>query len=343
MVHNLGSKILSSIGLLALLSVAVVAQSEIPPVPAMIVLEYKFQPGEVLSYQFSGGGKGTMQVSGLDTSFNTDMVTNGTMPLTLDLLGYITMSTKQVYPDRSAELDLTFDNFVEKINMMNQKIALKISKGKVQMEMNGQQTFASDSNSSYPFFGKPISYKMSKSGKIEEFSGFEWMKQMMPSLANSMDFNQVLKQMQPVFPEHPIKIGDSWASTTKFNLSQAKKELANFVINSRYIGNEKVNGKRCAVIQYTGTFDLANWKLDFSDTTDNQGLSMGMNFKNMRQTLAGKSYHTLDAGQIAKCEFQQQFSMELSMNMPMPDPKTKQLSEMTMKLDLAMNMVMELK
>lgn len=332
-----GCTIISGICLVILLSVYVCAQNE------PVILEYKFHQGELLQYQIGGDGKGTMQISGVDTSFNIGTTANAAMPITMELLGYIAMSTKQVNADKSAEIELTFDNFVENMNMMNQKIALMISKDKYQMYMNGQQMYSSDSGPSLPFFGKPITYKMSKSGRIEEVSGLDWMKQMMPSLAKSMDFNDLLKQTRPVFPEHPIKIGDSWASTTEFKLSPAKGESAKIVLTSTYTGTEKVNGKMCAVIQYTGKFDLANWKLDLSDTTENNGFSPEINFKNMWQIMTGKSYHALDAGQIVKGEYQQKFGMELSMKMPMPNPKTNQPFEMTTKMDLAMNMVMELK
>ncbi|MFB3897144.1 MAG: DUF6263 family protein [bacterium] len=339
MVKKPGLNLLSCIGLVMVLSIYAIAQGE----SSLVSLEYKFHPGEMLSYQIQGEGKGTVEISGLDTSFNFGSPGNGQMPITLGISGYLSMSTKQVNADNSGEIDLTFDNFVEKIEMMNQKMVFTFSKGKYQMEMNGQQLLSSDSSPQLPFFDKPISYTMSKSGKITMISGLDWMKQLMPAMSKNFDFNDILKQMQPYFPEHPVRIGDSWASTTDCKLSETDKDSAKMVLHGTVTGIEMINGKRCAVIQYTGKFDLADWKLNLSDTTENKGLFPEMNFKNMRQTITGKSYHALDVGQMIKGEFQQQFGMELNLKMPMPDPKTNRPLDITTKMDLTMQMGMELK
>jgi hypothetical protein len=173
-----------------------------------------------------------------------------------------------------------------------------------------------------------------------EFGGMEWMNELMKGFGSGIDFNDIVKQTQPVFPEYPVKVNDSWVSTTELKIPQLSGKTANMVMRSTLQGFETIDQSRCAVIQVSGNFDLSNMKFNLPGEKENKGTMPEINFKKLHQVIKGKIYHALVEGQMVKAEYDQNLGMEMAMTMSMPTTKTK--SEITTSMDLVMHLTMEL-
>ncbi|MCX7918100.1 MAG: hypothetical protein N3A72_00550 [bacterium] len=306
-----------------------------------VVLEYNYQVGEVMKYQMTGKGNGTMNISGLENQ-RFGMFTASSMPITLNLQGYIIMSTKNVDTSGTAELEMMFDKLIENMEFMGQRIVITINSGEFEMSVNNQLMFSSKSATKpFPFLGQPISMKVTKTGQMLEFSGMEQLKELMPGLSRGFDFNDMTKNMPPVLPEHPVNVGEVWSSTTQIKLPFMQEKSAQVMKESTLLSIETVSGKRYAVITLFEKMLVKDWKLDRVNSENSYDTMPEMKFNRMEQMVLGKVKHSLDAGRMIKSEYTQNMFMEMNMNMAIPT-QVKPM-DMTMKMNIAMDMVIELK
>jgi len=177
---------------------------------------------------------------------------------------------------------------------------LKITYDSFDMEMNvGGKTIPSTMGKS--MVGKVTTIKISSTGEVLEPQG---SKTVMGIQGIGTDVKNIYVSLYPKFPEHTLKVGDSWKQTQ--TIPQSQMEM---VIESHYTLSklEKKKGYDCAVIDYTVSMNIKGGE---QTTTSLKGSGKGK----------GTTYFAYDKGLL----IDSQADMDLTMSISAPLPTGKQ-------------------
>ncbi|MCS7263303.1 MAG: hypothetical protein NZ805_00555 [Armatimonadetes bacterium] len=219
------------VGLLILGVLALAIASEASLQEREVTLRFKFIANQIRSYEqrISGEMAMTMQVLGQET------------PIMISIQGKLTQTER-----------------VESVDKEGVATLLTTAKGRIKTETTGLPTGAEV----MPEEDIPpieIRLKVTPLGKVSE------VKTKLPeraeresSFPSPFGSNLVMPQMQGlswqglIFPENPVKVGDTWDISTKidFKLEDRTVEIE-FKGKARLVGFEKVNGRECALIETT--------------------------------------------------------------------------------------------
>ncbi len=158
-------------------------------------------------------------------------------------------------------------------------------------------------DTSNPLKGTTLTLKLLPTGKTLALTG-------MPAGAPGspqIPFQQMLQMMNPVFPEKPIKIGESWSQQFDIPFQVDPVEVPmKMDITYRLIGIERVDGRQCARI---GLDISTSYTIQVVGSPPAEGKGEGKG--------NGTIFFSLKEGQIIKSSS----SMELSTNLLFKTPK----------------------
>ncbi|MBI4435904.1 MAG: hypothetical protein HY590_00595 [Candidatus Omnitrophica bacterium] len=190
---------------------------------APVILEYHYTPGQVLHYRHEVSMRGNLEGE-VPQSFSSKVSSR------------ITMEVKEVGEDGSARMDVRYDT-------------LEFSQGTGQ---EGEESGTAGATQDSPFkdlIGKTMSVRLTRDGKMLEVEGEPVAGQMDPS------FKQIFGQMEGIFPDHPVQVGDSWTRELQLPIAGiAQRVKASF--QNKLESFEMVGQRKCAKIKSTLSLSL---------------------------------------------------------------------------------------
>jgi len=205
-----------------------------------VTLEYRYQPGQVLQYDY------TVTMEG-DVSSLEGIPSQG---FTATLLSKVTLETQSIEPDGSAWVDVRYDD-------------LSFSQ-----EINGEK-MESDEESFQGILGKTVSLRFRKDGKFLETKGNT---EEIPTPS----FQQVFGQMEGIFPDRPVRVGEAWTKEVALPMEGVSEEVV-VTFQNVLKAFETLHGRRCAKIQSTLSFSLPEGPVE--DELGTFQMSVGMEGK----------------------------------------------------------------
>lgn len=343
MLRKLGFMILSSIGLLALLSTYVIAQNESTPVPTGYQFAYQFHPGEMLKYKITAKGGGSMGFRESDKSYY-GLMTAISLPITTKSQAVINMITKGVTPEGNAEIEMKVDSTNDRMEMLGHKRDEKLANGIYEWYEDDELVFTSvTTNKPIPFLLNPIAYTINKNGKLQEFNPMKWLDNQTLEMEDGLyflGFNDMAIQANPGLPVYRINVGDSWSSTTELKIPKLKIKPVKVVIESSFASIDTVNGKPYAIIENFWNVDVSDWKFDFFRLKEFEDILPNLKLKRLQGMMSGKVYYSLNDGKVSKGDYIQNYIAEISIRPPKISEKRD--FEVLVTMYLADNVTIEL-
>lgn len=178
--------------------------------------------------------------------------------------------------------------------------------------------------------GKTLSMQMNKKGKVIEIKGLD---ELMKAGGQSMNLDQMMSQMSPLFPEGEIKEGDTWKqkldtpiqTTTGMNITNNGEVIYTFK------GFETKNNYKCAKIEMVMTLEqkISSSQMGFtmSGTTNATG--------------KGVMFFANDEGKVILSDMDTKIISNVKMEGTTDNEGNKSTMDTTVKMD--MKTVMNLK
>jgi len=279
--------------------------AEEPP----IVLEYHYKAGQVLHYHYDVSMKGTQRnpegagaqpLSSPETpqSFSAKMASR------------VTMETKKIEEDDSAWVDVRYDTF------------------DVSQALDGKELPKDEGATPFKkMIGKTLSMHFQKDGKMLEMTQSDAMP--------NASFQEVFGQMEGIFPDHPVRLGESWTKELQLPIEGASQRVA-VTFQNTLDSFEKIGTRDCAKIKSVLTFLLPEGTVAPEGT---EGKSLGISVKmegqgNMEQ------YFDVTEGIVVKTEGTTTTTSTQSITVPATETEKSQTlrnvstMEMTFKTEL---------
>jgi len=225
---------------------------------------------------------------------------------------------------------MTIPSVILNIDTMGQKIKLFINENGMSMAMNGEtQSIPMGNIEQMPLFGSPMKITMSKTGKVTGFdmAGLESLTKML----GNMDFSQMLKANQNEFPDHPIKVGESWSTTVKIPMPGMQSDdpmVAKTVYKLEAIEDQE--GKKIARLATKTTASIKN--LNLSGIQPQGAPQMNMSIDEISQNMTGHSWFSLTDGRLNKADMN--VTMKEVMSFDTPQGKQKVTTDMKIKMSM---------
>lgn len=244
-------------------------------------LRLKFKPGDIYKYKLTQDATTTTEFMGkkMEMPSRTEVALN--------------QKVEKVEQD-TAEITITYDSYNMEMNIGGKKIPSSMGTSMV---------------------GKTTTMKLNANGEIIEPKG---IKSMVALQGLGTDINNLLFSLYPKFPDHKLKIGDSW--TQKEELPQSQM---NVVVESKYTyaRREEKKGYPCAVIDYTVSLNIQG-----GDAAEMKVKGTG--------TGKGNTYVAYDKGMIIESKVDMDLTMSIAAPLPMGvqeiPTSTHQTIEMTL-------------
>jgi hypothetical protein len=193
-----------------------------------------------------------------------------------------------------AELAITYDSFDMKMNVGGKEIPSTMGKSKV---------------------GKTDKIKINLSGEIVEPQG---MRAMVGLQGLGSDVKNMLLNLYPKFPEHKIKVGDSWTQKQDLPQSQLGVEVAS---QYTFVRREEKNEHKCAVIDSTISMNFKG------------GEGAKMNIKGGGKG-KGTTYFAYEKGILVESEMEMDIKMSLSAPLPTGEQEVPTTTHQKIRLSL---------
>ena len=210
----------------ALCAVVLMSDAEEPPV----TLEYHYKAGQMLHYHYDVSMKGT-QGTPEGTEAKTPPSPEAPQSFSAKMTSRVTMETKKVEEDGSAWVDVRYDAF------------------DVSQALDGKELPKGEEGSSplKEMIGKTLSMHFQKDGKMLEMAQSEAMPK--------APFQEVFGQMEGIFPDHPVRPGESWTKELQLPIEGASQRVA-VTFQNTLDSFEKIGDRNCAKIKSVLTFSL---------------------------------------------------------------------------------------
>ena len=219
-----------------------------------VTLEYHYTPGKALHYRYEVTMSGSQKNSGEEAQKEPPLKEADTFSAKMN--SKITMEAKKVDPDGSAWVDVRYDAFDMSQTVNGKEVPLGGEEGKP-----GESPFKD-------LIGKTISMHFQKNGKLlEAASAPKGMKN--PSL------DQLFGQMEGIFPDHPVRLGDSWVKKLNLPIEGVTQKVAADFQNTLE-SFEKVGKHNCAKIKSVLKFSLPEGKVNPQGAETPLGISVKM-------------------------------------------------------------------
>ena len=257
-----------------------------------VALEYHYAPGRVLHYHYHVTMNGSQKNSGEEAKEATSP--KGSDTFSAKMNSKITMETKKVQEDGSAWVDVRYDAF------------------EVSQSVNGKETPVGGEGNESPLkelVGKTVSMHFQKDGKLLEAAPN-------PGGTKAPSLDQLFGQMEGIFPDHPVRVGESWTKKMELPIEgAAQKVKADF--QNTLESFEKVGDRNCAKIKSVLTFSLPEGKLNPPAGENPLGISVKMEGKGELW-----QYFDVSEGIVVKTEGTTQTTSTQSLTVP-ATPKEK--------------------
>ena len=219
------------------------------------------------------------------------------------------MGKKMEMPSKT---EITLTQKVEKVDQGIAEVNITYDTFNMEMNVGGKQI---PSNMGKSMVGKTNKMKISGNGEIIEPKG---IKAMVGLQGLGSDIKNIFFSLYPKFPEHKLKVGNSW--TQKQEIPQSQMGV---VIESQYTLSklEKKKGYDCAVIDYTISMAIEG------------GEQTKMNMKGSGKG-NGTAYFAYEKGLLVESEVVMDLTMTISAPLPTGEQEIPTTTHQMIKLSL---------
>lgn len=285
------------IGMLILVLAVVIAGASLAQAAAAsttaaagpLTLEYKFTPGQALTYMIL-----------LQANSTTTMQPATTAPQAMKLQGnmQVVERTREVAPDGASVLvELSCPRISMDATMAGQMANMLWQNGQLTLTVNGQKQPAAGMDfSRIPFLGVPLRVRMDKHGKVLELPDLSALK----NLLGNMDLTSLIKTSQSELPDHPIQVGESWTTDATVPFPGSDQTIT---ARTTYtlVGYETVGGRRAARLAMKTNTHVKGLKMNLPGTAP-QGAAQSATIDDMVQNLTGNVWFSPELGQVVKSD-----------------------------------------
>jgi hypothetical protein len=282
---------LAAVALLMMTAGAAVGAEAVP-------LALKFAAGDQLTYRatFSGGGSVTAP-DGQTSS--------------LDIRGSCTFTQRavRVNADGSAEVEVLLPAADLRLSLQGRQVRFSYAGGKVRWFADGQEQAPPEVDlSTAPLLMLPVTVTMQPDGRVTGLSlpGGQFttmLQQMLPGGVPAMPQGNSV----PLFPDHPVKVGDSWEQPLSLPAGPLTSGLTG---KSRRTLEEVSGAPGMAVAKVSGFTDL-RFRPGQSPSVP-VGQSVTISVPEMRQTLRSQEFFDVDAGQLVRGDYDLNFTTRVA-------------------------------
>ena len=222
-----------------------------------ITLAYRYTPGQVLHYRHEL----TFEIRQEDVKGpSKEFATTTPQILTTDMLSRVTQEVKSIESDGSVWVDVRYDVF------------------DVSQKLNGVEVPTGGGHPKSPYqdlIGKTISMRIQPDGKLLEVA------EASDSVSNPFlqqtvsQFQQAYGQTEGVFPDHPIRVGESWTKTLELTLPGLRQK-GTVEFQNTFESFEKVGDRNCAKIKSDLRFSLPKGAFTPEGVPEGMGKALGL-------------------------------------------------------------------
>ena len=280
---------------------------------APVTLEYHYTTGQVLHYRHEVMMKGNLEGAGPSTPGKGEVPQNFSSKVD----ARITMEVKDVGEDGSARMDVRYDT-------------LEFSQG---TGAAGEESSPKEAMKDSPFkdlIGKTMSVRLTKDGKMLEV-GEE-------PVAGTIDpsFKQVFGQMEGIFPNHPVQVGENWTRELQLPIAGIA-QLVKASFQNKLESFEMVGNRKCAKIKSTLTLSLPEGAFTPPGLKEGESINLSVKMEGRGEVV---QYFDVAEGVVVKTEGSTTTQSTQSLTLPGAEgaaPQTFQTvsnMEMTFKTEL---------
>jgi len=289
-----------------------------------VTLAYKFRTGEIVYYDMTMDGEGTMEMSGMPNA-------PGTIPIEIVINMILRHKVAGVAPDGTATCAVQIKKMTVEQKVMGQNIKMVISEKGTKITLNGQPMPGGGGGmpnfEDMPMFGKPLIVKMRPTGEVVKVEGLETgeLGKMLKGMGfDWSQFSQMFMTGSAAFPAHPVSVGETWEQRAKLPLPTADPNKPLEVVTTYELEKiGEVDGEPTARISYSSFQDLSG--LSFAGAG---GMMPGMKIDRMSMDINGVMLWSLERGMSPRTDFQMTMDMGMSM------PAGGQNIQMSMKMNM---------
>jgi hypothetical protein len=236
-----------------------------------ILLRYKFEPTQKLTYGVSGTGQGQFRIDGIPQAPPpADMWMEGSATIGLE--------TQSVDEQGVGQVKLTLADAFGKMQVFGEVMEVQYQDGRLVLSQAGN-VMLDTANPGEAAEGMPgldqmtqlielfnengLILQIAPDGKLVGLPQLALLpEEMTKALIPGMDIKEMLKNSRASLPENPVKVGDTWEvrETVPFAVGEGEKPVET-VTKYTFAAIEDVEGRPCARIVATSDVDLEGLKM----------------------------------------------------------------------------------
>jgi hypothetical protein len=280
-----------SLLLAALTATAVAAQEGVP-------LAFKFNRGDVLDYDVSLSGAGALRGPDGETAA---VGVQGSMRLSFTVV--------DVQPDGTARLGVKMPNANMQMTIGKDQGRMSFENGRLRWFANGKEQAPPDRDlSQVPLLGVPLEFVAAPNGKIIDVTmpnlqGMPGLPQLPPGLQTP----QLQNLGDPIFPDAPVKVGETWRRSTQ--VSPFGPSMPITITSSRTLDSYSNTGGM-ALAKISG-FSEARFRMNpMTVSPGEQSVTVGV--PDMRKTVTSTEFFNPSEGKLVRADYDVSFNMRVS-------------------------------
>jgi len=262
-----------------------------------ILLAFKFAPGDVISYEITISGTGSVTAA------------EGTLTRLSIQGGFtLTQTVTEVFPDGSGRLETRVPQGDVAIGLEDERVRFSYANGRIRWYANGKESSPPQGDlSEVPLIGTPLTCTVSPDGRVSDvaFTNPKLMAELAKAapgvnLARSPSFAETL------FPSKPVAVGETWRSSG--TLTPLGPGLPITLTTSRTLESyQQLGGMGLAKVV---GFSEARYRGPSSPLFSAQDVSIAVS--GIRQTITSTEFFNTTSGRLIRAEYELVFTTEIS-------------------------------
>ncbi len=274
-----------------------------------IPLAFKYAVGDVFQYEVTVSGSGGLRAP--DGQFSPAGI-QGNLRLSA--------TVAEVLPNGNSRLQLTIPRASFQMNVAQERANFNLENGKIRWFANGREQSPPDADlSQAPLISVPLQFVASPNGRIVDVT--------IPTIPDMDKVSDMMKMFpgmgpggmqnmsEPLLPDTPVKVGDTWRKTTQ--LTPFGAEMPITITVSHTLDSVSTEGgiRMARISGYSETrFRASELPLPMGLIPgDGSGVSIGI--PDMRQTVTSTEFFDVDAGRLFRGDYDLSFMTRVSVSM----------------------------
>lgn len=279
-------------GLCALAAVALLGVQGAAVGAEAMPLAFKFSPEDVMTYEVSVTGAGSLRSSEGDLS-------------AVGLQGSLSLSCRvtEVLADGSGRLEARMPRANMQVNVGEQSARFSYENGRLRWFANGQERTPPDADlSQAPLLGTPIVFTMAPNGRMSGVSLADpRLLGALQQAAPGLPIGQLPQGTEQLFPDAPVSVGETWRKSAQFTPFGPTMPIT--LTTSRTLDSVSEEGGIAKISGYSEARFQAP-QVNMSPG----GTEVGVAVPQLRQTIASTEFFDTSRGRLLRADYDMSFS-----------------------------------